>query len=169
MRPSKIDQSNFFTRYTRVVNTNDIVPRVPPPLDLFYQHSGQLVFLKPARTGAVPHDPPIEFLQEQPSIFRIWAITEGTRKAWFATDDYRNRRPNSSLVTVVLAWLCVYTFLIPVLFFLPFLVVVDTVSCVALVVLGVVLLGLPVGILDHSLAGYDAALANSVDNDWAGA
>jgi hypothetical protein len=69
----------------------------------------------------------------------------------------------------VLAWLSVYTFLIPVLFFLPVLVVVDTVSCVALVVLGVVLLGLPVGILDHSLAGYDTALANSADNDWAGA
>eukprot|EP00775_Hariotina_reticulata_P010579 gene10579-10738_t len=34
-------------RFLRVVNTNDIVTRIPPPLGELYQHPGHLIFIKP--------------------------------------------------------------------------------------------------------------------------
>lgn len=158
------------------MNTNDIVPRDPPPLDLFYQHSGHLVFLEPAPTNPplanpLPTNPaaatgPIVFLQEQPIIFRAWAITQGTQKALYAWDDYKKGLRGSSAVNVMLAWLSVYTTLIPLVFIGPVLIMVDPLSCVVLAAMGVALLGLPVGLLDHSLAGYEAAIGNSVDGGW---
>ncbi|GAQ81129.1 hypothetical protein KFL_000710340 [Klebsormidium nitens] len=168
--------SDESVRYVRVVNTNDIVPRDPPPLDLFYQHSGQLVFLEPAptkppRANPLPINPAaasgsIVFLQEQPIIFRAWAITQGTQKALYAWEDYKNRLPGSSAVNVTLTWLAVYTTLIPLLFIGPVLLMVDPLTCAVLAAIGVGLLGLPVGLLDHSLTGYEAAISNSVDGDW---
>lgn len=34
-------------RYLRIVNTNDVVPRVPPPVGSAYQHPNHLMYIKP--------------------------------------------------------------------------------------------------------------------------
>ncbi len=41
-------------RYNRVVNTSDIVPRVPPPIARRYNHAGQLMIIKPSFLAATP-------------------------------------------------------------------------------------------------------------------
>lgn len=183
-------------RYIRMVNCNDVVPRVPPSNDQFYQHPGHLVYVKsppmawPWGRGATAafHVAPLAWLQEQPDISWHGTVWDGFKRALHITRCFFNpstdpkiNRPATTLAEVLPLWL-VLPGVLPVLaalvvlaelcvvlavpFFWPLLPGVGVDAVVLIGMACVLSTGLPYGLVDHSMAYYTHAILESIDKDW---